>query len=223
LSHSSFLTEELHILPYFHGNRSPRADPTLHGMITGLSLASDENNLALLYLATLQSLAHGTRHIIAEMNKVPSPPSLPFFLHKPSIRFHDSFFSRVVIESILYSLRGDLLRAHYLFERRQTSQAVELSFPEKRPPCFALPLFFYFFIIFHHISDAVLLGSAILGAVASRKFDSILSGMKAMNNISSITEPSRDEAVLSFHNKKHAVFLEMYKDQMKYRQLMGGK
>ena len=29
------LTRDLHVLPYFHGNRSPRADPTLRGVISG--------------------------------------------------------------------------------------------------------------------------------------------------------------------------------------------
>ncbi|MBT3222599.1 MAG: FGGY-family carbohydrate kinase, partial [Proteobacteria bacterium] len=58
------LTEQLHVLPYFAGNRSPRADPTLRGMISGLALALDNlDSLALLYLATIQAIAHGTRHI----------------------------------------------------------------------------------------------------------------------------------------------------------------
>jgi len=62
------LTEELHVLPYFHGNRSPRADPTLRGMISGLKLTDSVESLALSYLATVQAIAHGTRHIIDTMN-----------------------------------------------------------------------------------------------------------------------------------------------------------
>jgi ribulose kinase len=62
------LTRELHVLPYFHGNRSPRADATLRGMICGLRLSDSIDDLALLYLATVQSIAHGTRHIIDTMN-----------------------------------------------------------------------------------------------------------------------------------------------------------
>jgi FGGY-family pentulose kinase len=58
------LARDLHVLPYHHGNRSPRADPTLRGMVSGLSLASDVDALALLYLATMQAIAHGTRQII---------------------------------------------------------------------------------------------------------------------------------------------------------------
>jgi FGGY-family pentulose kinase len=62
------LTRELHVYPDFHGNRSPRADPSLRGMISGLRLGDDVENLALVYLATLQAIAHGTRHIIDAMN-----------------------------------------------------------------------------------------------------------------------------------------------------------
>ena len=62
------LTQELHVLPDFHGNRSPRADPTLRGMISGLRLADSVESLALVYLATIQAIAHGTRHIVDTMN-----------------------------------------------------------------------------------------------------------------------------------------------------------
>ncbi|XP_011182758.1 FGGY carbohydrate kinase domain-containing protein [Zeugodacus cucurbitae] len=59
-----FLTKELHVWPDFHGNRSPIADPNLKGMISGLNMNADEQSLALLYLAFVQALAYGTRHII---------------------------------------------------------------------------------------------------------------------------------------------------------------
>ncbi len=63
------LTNTLHVLPYFHGNRSPRADPTLRGMISGLTLGDTIDDLALLYLATIQAVAHGTRDIINALNE----------------------------------------------------------------------------------------------------------------------------------------------------------
>jgi FGGY-family pentulose kinase len=62
------LTRELHVLPDHHGNRSPRADATLRGMVSGLKLSHDGDALAVLYLATLQAIAHGTRHIIDALN-----------------------------------------------------------------------------------------------------------------------------------------------------------
>jgi FGGY-family pentulose kinase len=68
ISHSAELTREIHVLPDFHGNRSPRADPMIRGMISGLNLSADMEHLALVYLATLQAICLGTRHILGEMN-----------------------------------------------------------------------------------------------------------------------------------------------------------
>jgi len=67
-ANNSPVTEELHVLPDFHGNRSPRADSHARGMISGLALDSSFENLARLYLATIQSIAYGTRHIIDALN-----------------------------------------------------------------------------------------------------------------------------------------------------------
>ncbi|XP_041476193.1 FGGY carbohydrate kinase domain-containing protein-like isoform X2 [Lytechinus variegatus] len=67
LSSPAVLTRDLHLCPYFYGNRSPLADPTLKGMISGLTLSSSLDDLAILYLATLQALAHGTRLIVEQM------------------------------------------------------------------------------------------------------------------------------------------------------------
>jgi ribulose kinase len=63
------LTAGLHVLPDFHGNRAPLADPTLRGMISGLGLSAGADDLACLYLATIQAIAYGTRHIVEALNQ----------------------------------------------------------------------------------------------------------------------------------------------------------
>lgn len=67
--HCSFLTKHLHYLPDFHGNRSPRADPHLKGVVSGLTIDPSLDRLALKYLSCVQSLAYGTRHILQTMNQ----------------------------------------------------------------------------------------------------------------------------------------------------------
>lgn len=64
LPSGSEVTRDVHVLPYHLGNRSPLADATLRGAVTGLSLATDIDDLAIGYRARLQALAYATRHII---------------------------------------------------------------------------------------------------------------------------------------------------------------
>ncbi|MGI9278152.1 MAG: FGGY-family carbohydrate kinase [Endozoicomonas sp.] len=59
-----YLTHDIHLLPYFAGNRCPRMDMSLRGMIVGLELDKSIENLALSYLACIQAIALGARHNI---------------------------------------------------------------------------------------------------------------------------------------------------------------
>lgn len=69
LSSFHLLTKDVHCLPYFHGNRSPRADASLTGIMTGQTLDTSINQLAISYLSAIQALAYGTRHILLTAEK----------------------------------------------------------------------------------------------------------------------------------------------------------
>jgi FGGY-family pentulose kinase len=66
--HGLGIVRDLHVLPYHHGNRSPRADPYARGMVSGLTLTDTSEDVAVWYYATIQAIAYGTRHIIEAMN-----------------------------------------------------------------------------------------------------------------------------------------------------------
>lgn len=55
---------DLHVLPDFHGNRSPAGDPRARGVISGLSLDASFDGLCRLYWRTAVSIALGLRHIL---------------------------------------------------------------------------------------------------------------------------------------------------------------
>jgi FGGY-family pentulose kinase len=63
------VTRDIHVLPDFIGNRSPKADPHIRGVVDGLPLDESITSQALLYYATVQAVAYGTRDIIRAMNK----------------------------------------------------------------------------------------------------------------------------------------------------------
>jgi FGGY-family pentulose kinase len=62
------LADRLHVLPDFHGNRSPLADPSALGVISGLTLDSDFDSLCRLYWRTCVGIALGVRHILETLN-----------------------------------------------------------------------------------------------------------------------------------------------------------
>jgi FGGY-family pentulose kinase/HAD superfamily hydrolase (TIGR01509 family) len=54
----------LHLLPDFHGNRSPLADPMALGVISGVSLDESFDGLCRLYYRAAVAIALGLRHIL---------------------------------------------------------------------------------------------------------------------------------------------------------------
>jgi ribulose kinase len=168
------LTRDLHVLPYFHGNRSPRADPNLRGMVSGLKLNDSVDSLALLYLATIQAIAHGTRHIVDTMNGA-------------GFRI-----------DTLIACGGDTKNELFV---REHADAIGCRILLPAEP------------------EAVLLGAAVLGAVASGDQASVIQAMAAMNRVGGeVAAQSGD--VAQYHAQKHQVFQRMYYDQCAYGALM---
>jgi FGGY-family pentulose kinase len=62
------LAGRLHVLPDFHGNRAPFADPHALGVISGLALDSSFDSLCRLYWRTAVAIALGVRHILDTLN-----------------------------------------------------------------------------------------------------------------------------------------------------------
>jgi ribulose kinase len=170
----TMLTKELHVLPYFHGNRSPRADPTLRGMVSGLKLTATVDSLALLYLATIQAVAHGTKHILDTMNGA-------------GFRI-----------STILACGGDTKNPVFVREHADAT-GCRVVLPEE--------------------SEAVLLGAAVLGVVASADEPTVLGAMAKMNRAGAEVPPG-NTAVRSYHERKHRVFLRMCDDQISYRDAM---
>jgi FGGY-family pentulose kinase len=168
------LTHDLHVEPDHHGNRSPRADATLRGVVSGLGLDTDESALARLYLATIQGVAYGTRHIIEAMNQ-----------------------QGYRIDTLL-ATGGDTKNPMFVREHADAT-GCRVVLPAE--------------------PEAVLLGSAILGAVAAGDQPSVLAAMGAMSHAGSVVEP-QSGAVSQYHARKYRVFHAMYQHQLEYRALM---
>lgn len=176
LAHPAALTRDLHVQPDFHGNRSPRADPTLKGVVSGLTLSATVDDLARQYLAAVQAVAHGTRHIIGEMNR-----------------------KGYAIDTLLVC-GGGTKNPVFLREHADIT-GCRLVLP--REP------------------EAVLLGSAVLGAAASRQYPTVLAAMRAMNAAGRIIAPTRGApACRGYHDAKHRVFHRMHADFLACRRLM---
>ncbi|TKT82700.1 FGGY-family carbohydrate kinase [Aquamicrobium sp. LC103] len=63
------LAGRLHVLPDFHGNRSPLADPHALGVISGLTLDASFDSLCRLYWRSCVAIALGLRHILETLNE----------------------------------------------------------------------------------------------------------------------------------------------------------
>lgn len=173
----SRLTERFHVLGDHHGNRSPRADPNARGMVSGLSLNRTVDELAVAYLATIQAVAYGTRHVIEAMN--------------------GACGSRYAIDTI-FACGGGTKNPMFVKQHADVT-GCEVILP--REP------------------DAVLLGAAMLGAVAAGAFANCVGAMSGMSGIGGRVRPARG-AEAEYHLAKYRVYRRMYDDQRAYAAMM---
>ncbi|KAI3981869.1 hypothetical protein MKX01_041132 [Papaver californicum] len=75
-------------------------------------------------------------------------------------------------------------------------------------------------IILPREKDSVLLGAAILGAVAAKMYFGLHDAMKALNASGQIIHPSANPNVKKFHDAKYRVFKELYEQQLSHRIIM---
>ncbi|GBR21322.1 FGGY-family carbohydrate kinase [Gluconobacter japonicus] len=166
-------TANLHVLPDFHGNRSPHADPDLKGVVSGLSLSATADDLAKLYLATLQGLAYGTKDIIDALNA-----------------------QGYRIDTILAT--GGSTKNHVFLREHANATGCRILLPEE--------------------PDSVLLGAAILGAVASGEYADLRTAMARMSHAG--TEILPDERTAAYHAAKRSICHDMLNSQLAWRQQM---
>jgi FGGY-family pentulose kinase len=157
------LTRDLHILPYHHGNRSPRADAHARGVVVGLTLNQTIFEVAKQYYATIQAIAYGTRHIIEVMNK----------------RGYDI--------SEIYMCGGHTKNEMFLKEHADIT-GCKIYLPKER--------------------EAVLLGTAILAAVAAGKYRGVVEAMKSMSRRGQVITPNSHYQ--KYHDGKYKIFKKMY-------------
>jgi ribulose kinase len=167
------IVKDLHLLPYFLGNRSPNADPSARGIISGLTMDESIDAVARLYYATIQAIAYGTRHIIEEMNS-----------------------NGYAIKRI-HACGGGTRNSLWLQEHADITGCD---------------------IILSREPEAVLLGSAILAAVGSGKFPSIMDAAVRMTSVGQRFQPKKKHA--RFHQAKYRVFRMMYDHYQSYQQIM---
>ncbi|MCC6319806.1 MAG: FGGY-family carbohydrate kinase [Phycisphaerales bacterium] len=173
----SRLTRNFHVLGDHHGNRSPRADPHARGIVSGLSLNRTLDELAVWYLATVQAVAYGTRHIIEAMNAGRG--------------------GRYKIDTV-FACGGGTKNPLFVRQHADITGCVTLL---PREP------------------EAVLLGAAMLGAVAAGAFPDCTTAMAGMTAIGRRVEPVGG-AEREYHEAKYRVYRRMYEDQRGYGRIM---
>lgn len=158
------LAHGIHLLPHWAGARSPEADPELTGAIVGLTFDTSLDALARLYLAAVQALALGTKHIVDALEKGGHGP-----------------ITHLLVSGGLGVKNRLLLQAH----ADATGRALVLPGGS---------------------DEAVLLGAAVVAAVAAGLYPSVDEGMREMTRAGEVVAPDADPAVRRLYAGKERVY-----------------
>ena len=139
-----------------------------------LNLSASADDLALQYLATIQAIAMGTRHIIETLNS-----------------------NGYSINTIMAC--GGGTRNQVFLQAHANATGCTLQMAEEE--------------------ESVLLGSAMLGAVAAGAYRDIPSAMADMSRIGRKVIPKTGKTA-EYYAAKYKVFMELYEDQQKYKAIM---
>jgi FGGY-family pentulose kinase len=165
-------TKDIHVLPYHHGNRSPRADANAMGMMVGLTLNQSVFEVAKHYYATLQAIAYGTKHIIEVMNE-------------KGYQISD-----------IYMCGGHTKNQLFVQEHADIT-GCDIYLPEEK--------------------EAVLLGTAILAAVAASKYRGVQEAIPQMSKVGEVIHPNFNKK--KYHDARYRIFKLMYEQFKEIRAL----
>ncbi|XP_071666273.1 FGGY carbohydrate kinase domain-containing protein isoform X4 [Patagioenas fasciata] len=196
-----FLTVDLHVWPDFHGNRSPLTDLTLKGMVVGLTLSRGLDELALIYLATIQAIAFLITIAVTGWKQSSSRTPADLF---PALRL--LLGTRHILETM--QAAGHHINTLFLCGGLSKNPI----FVQMHADITGKP------VVLSKEVESVLVGAAILGACASGDFASIQEAMAKMGKIGRVVQPNHEHK--RFYDKKYEVFLKLVEHQKEYRSIM---
>ncbi|MBG9390546.1 FGGY-family carbohydrate kinase [Caenimonas aquaedulcis] len=160
LSQAAQLSNGLHVVPEFLGNRAPFADPHARALIAGLGMENDLDSLVALYVAGICGIGYGLRQIIDTQAAAGAP------------------IARVVISG--GAGRDDLVR--------------QLLADVTGKPVLAT-----------QAQEPVLLGAAMLGAVAGGLCADVQEAMSGMSHIGKTYTPAGGD-IAALHDARYDAF-----------------
>lgn len=173
MSDNPYLIKDLNVLDYHYGNRSPIADIKSRGIISGLDMSENLESMAKIYLAVLDSICFGTKHIIE-------------IARENGYKIKDIIVCGGLTKNTLYM--------------KELANICNQN------------------IYFSGHEEAVVFGSAINAAVSSGIYKNYKDAIKNMGKKGNAIKPN--SKLSQYYNNKYKIYLEMFKDKVKYENIM---